>query len=120
MIAPMPWRLTVRSGPKVQKERYAELAEALAALERRAQQLARDAPRDAVDVKLKRFDPIQQVSARLELAGPERLLPSVRGGVDVRGDGSVEPYRGRVRREVIEQRKGEGPYDALRRALVSK
>ena len=119
MIAPMPWKLTVRSGPKVQKERYAELAVALDVLERRAQQLARDLPRDAVDVKLKRFEPIQQVSARLELAGPERLLPSLRAGVDVRGDGSVEPYRGRVRREVIEQRKGESPYEALRRAVAS-
>jgi hypothetical protein len=119
MIAPVPWKLTVRAGPKVRTERYAELDDALDALERSGRELERDAPRDAVDVRLKRFEPIQQVSARLELAGPERLLPSVRAGVDVRGDGSVEPYRGRVRREVIEQRKGESPYEALRRALAS-
>jgi hypothetical protein len=90
---------------------------ALDSIERRATKLSETAPRDPVDVKLKRFEPIQQVVARIELAGPQRLLPSVRAGVDVRGDGSTEAYLGRVRRHVVEQRKGETPYDALRRAL---
>ncbi len=114
----MGWKLTVRAGPKVQRSRYAELPAALDALEDRGRELERTAPDRAVDVKIKRFEPVEQVVARLELAGPERLVPSVRAGVDVRGDGSVEAYRGRVRREVVEERRGESAYAALRRALT--
>ena len=115
----MPWKLTVRTGPKVQRSRFDELVPALDALERRAKEIAAGAPKrsQAIDVKVRRFEPLQQVAARIELAGPERMLPSLRGGIDVRGDGSTEAYLGRVRRQVLEQRKGETPYKALRRAL---
>ncbi len=113
----MPWTLTVRAGPRVQRSRYPELDQALDALERRARELARDAPRGAVDAKVKRFEAVERVSARIELAGPERLFPAVRAGVDVRGDGSTEAYRGRIRRELVAQRKAESPFDALRRVL---
>jgi hypothetical protein len=113
----VPWKLTVRAGPRVERARFAELAEALAALEQRGSTLAGEAPGKPVDLRFKEFKPLQQVYARLELAGPERLLPRVRAGVDVRGDGSTEAFRGRVRREVIEQQDGESAYEALRRAL---
>ena len=76
----MPWKLTVRAGPRVERSRYDELELALDALERRAGEIAGSAPHAPVDAKLKRFEPIQQVAARIELAGPERLLPRVRAG----------------------------------------
>jgi hypothetical protein len=115
----VPWKLTVRAGPRVHRSIYDELDPALQALEQRARELAAEAPAQAkaIDVKVRRFEPVQQVAARIELAGPERLLPSVRGGIDVRGDGSTEAYVGRIRRQVLEQRKGESPFKALRRAL---
>jgi hypothetical protein len=111
------WKLTVRSGPRVQRSSFGELDDALEALEIRARELASEAPRASVDAKVMRFEPATQVVARLELAGPERFTPSQRAGIDVRGDGSVEAYRGRVRRQVIEERAGETAYAALRRSL---
>jgi hypothetical protein len=114
----VPWKLTVRSGPRVERSRFTELGAALEALEARARQLAATAPNEAIDAKIRRFEPAQQVSARVELAGPERLMPRVRAGVDVRGDGSTEAYVGRLRRQVVTQKRGETPYRALRRALT--
>jgi hypothetical protein len=113
----VPWKLTVRAGPRVERIHFGELGEALDALEERARTLAKSTPRKPVDVRVRRFEPVEQVAARIEIAGPERLVPSVRGGIDVRGDGSTEAYLGRLRREVLEQRRGESPYKALRRAL---
>jgi hypothetical protein len=114
------WKLTIRAGPRVQRERFGVLDDALDAVEARGRELEASASRDPVDVKTRRFDPIQQVAARLELSGPERLIPSVHAGVDVRGDGSTEAYLGRVRRRVVDQRKGETAYSALRRALSTR
>ncbi len=107
----------MRSGPRVQRGRFDDLDTALDAAEEHAQRVAAVTARASVDIAVRQFEPVQQVAARVELAGPERLLPSVRAGIDVRGDGSLEAYRGRVRREVIQQRQGETAFAALRRAL---
>jgi hypothetical protein len=98
--------------------RFDELEQAIADLESRARELSSGAPGEARDTRIKRYEPVQQVFARLELSGPERVLPRTRGGVDVRGDGSVEAFSGRLSRKLIEQRSGESPYAALRRALA--
>ena len=113
----MPWRLTVRSGPRVDKDRFDELDPALEALERRGRELAKTAPRGKIDAKIREFEPVQQVVARLEVSGPQTLIPRAHAGVDVRGDGSTEAYVGRVRRAVIDQRPGEDAFAALRRVL---
>jgi hypothetical protein len=114
--------LTLRySGPRgarVEHERFEELAPALDELERRVDGLAGDARRRPVDLGVRQFEPVQQVAARVEVAGPGRFRPRVAGGVDVRGDGSTEAFTGRVRRQVVDQRDGETPVAALRRALL--
>jgi hypothetical protein len=110
----MPYTLTIRQGPKVTRARYTELDAAVGAVEEHGRELERGAGAQPVGGSLiRRIEPVQQVVARLELRGPGRL----RAGVDVRGDGSSEAYTGRVRRRLVEQRRGEDAYGALRRAL---
>lgn len=107
----------MRAEHRVSRTRFDDLARALDALERRGRELAATAPGRSIDVKLKQFAPAEQVTARLELAGPERLVPSVRAGVDVRGDGSTGAFRGGIRRVELDQRTGEDAFGALRRSL---
>jgi hypothetical protein len=70
--------------------------------------------------QLRRYAPADQVTARAELAGPERRLASVHGGIDVRGDGSTEAYLGRVRRTPLDPGHREDSIAALRRALLKR
>lgn len=108
------WTLTVRVGGKVEHERFDNMDDALVRLEERGHVLQGGADRRVVDPKiLRRFEPHEQVYARLEISGPGRT----RGGVDVRGEGSAAPYTGRLRRREIERRRDENAYAALRRAL---
>jgi hypothetical protein len=108
------YTLTERVGGRVRHERFGDLSAALDALERRGHELQGAADADAVGGSLmRRFEPQDQVTARLELRGPGR----VRAGTDVRGDGSAMPFTGRVRRRPVEREKGESAYDALRRIL---
>ena len=107
------YKLQVRVGARVENERFTGLDEALEVLERRGRELAATADRHVIDVRTRRFEPVQQVVGRLELSGPGRM----RAGIDVRGDGSSECFTGRVRRSLVEPRGGESAYDALRRTL---
>jgi hypothetical protein len=105
------WRVTVRDGGRVERERFSSLDEALDGIEARGRELQRTTRAKPVDTKvLGRWEPAQQVAARLELA---RL-----GGVDIRGDGSAVAFTGRLRRRPVSERDVESPYDALRRALT--
>ena len=108
-----PFRVTFRRGPKVERLAAETLDEAVDLLAERGRAAAAGARRPPVDLRVRRFEPVQQVAARGEIRGPRRL----RGGVDVRGDGSAEGWTGRLQRAVIEQREGEDAYAALRRVL---
>lgn len=113
------YRLVVREGPRVTRARHDSLEAALEDLAAHVSRLSEQPPRDAIEIPTRRFEPIAQVVARAELSGPQRLLPRVRAGIDVRGDGSAEAWTGRASRQVIAQQDGESPAAALRRALAS-
>ena len=106
------YRVVVRRGPKVDKHAADTLDAALELLERHARAAQTGPRRATVDLRVRRFEPVQQVAARAELHGDR-----MRAGVDVRGDGSAEAWTGRLRRRVVEQREGEDAYAALRRLL---
>ncbi len=112
------YRLLVREGPRVRRARFGALEQALDALERHVAELSEDSARETIDLRVRRFEPVAQVVARAELSGPRRLLPRVRAGIDVRGDGSAEAWTGRARRQVVAQEASESPVTALRSVLV--
>ena len=107
------YTLTVRRRGATERDRFESLDEALTALETRLDGLSRPERRGSERGLSRDYTPVMQVALRGEVAGPGGL----RGGVDVRGDGSVEAWTGKLRRRVVEQEKGESPYDALRRTL---
>ena len=107
------YTVTVRRRGTTDRERFETLDEALIALEEQLDGLARPERRTAERGITRGYEPMQQVAIRGEVAGPAGL----RGGVDVRGDGSAEAYTGRLRRRLVARGTGETAYEALRRAL---
>ena len=109
------YRVRVRTSGRVAGERYDDANQALAAVERHARELERTSgSRTVGGTLMRRFEPVQQVVGRVELKGPDGM----RGGVDVRGDGSSEAFTGRMGRTLVKQRDGETAYAALRRVLA--
>ena len=96
------------------RERHDDGDEAFLALEAALRPVAASSRRETQTAFMREFKPVQQVVARGALAGPR----GVRGGIDVRGDGSTEAWTGRSwRRELVAQDPGEDAFAALRRAL---
>src|SRR5260370_28857316 len=99
MHGAMPtWKLTVRDGSRVERLRHATLDAALADLRARVDELQPRAHRDEVTFLRRKIEPVSQVAARVEVAGPQRFVPAVQGGLDVRGGGSAQAHTGRLRR----------------------
>jgi hypothetical protein len=98
------FRVTVRRGPKVEREEYETLGQALAAIEREAR-----GDRQPVSALGRTYEPDQLVAARIELKGASKPA-----GIDVRGDGTLVAWTGRVRRKPL---PGEDALEALRQSV---
>jgi hypothetical protein len=113
----MAYTVTIRVGPRITRSRHDSLEGAIDALERELTTLGPAARRTTRKALSREYEPAAQVAARGELSGPSRINARVRAGADVRGDGSIEVYQGKVRRRLIEAGPREAPFDALRRLL---
>jgi hypothetical protein len=109
------WRLTVRHGSEVKRERLDSLDDAIAELERRAEAIRGEGRLDEVNM-FRSYGPEKRVAARLEVTGPGRIRRP-EAGLDVMGDGRVVPYRGAIFKRKLEPGRDETAYDAVRAAL---
>jgi hypothetical protein len=105
------YKVTIRNGPKVTRERFDNLDAAITELEGVLRPIAAKTNLPPATAFVRDIPPDQQIVARGEIAGPKRL----RIGVDVRGDGSTGAFEGRMRRVPIEPDPGEDAFQALRR-----
>jgi hypothetical protein len=110
------WRLTVRHGPRVEREGFDDLDEALDAMRDHAVAIANEGRLGSVD-GFRSYEPDERVAARIELSSGG-LLRGREAGVDVMGDGTLVPYRGVVRKEKLHGRTPDGALDAVREALT--
>ena len=110
------WKVTVRHGPRVGREKFATLDEAIAEARRRAEEVQREGGLPAISA-FRRHTPDQRVEARIEISGPG-LFRSPEGGIDVMGDGHAIAYAGAIRKETIAASSLDEAIERLREALA--
>lgn len=111
----MSWKVTVRHGSTVGREKFGTLDDALDEAGRRVEEIRREGRLPTVHM-LREFTADQRVAARIEISGPG-LLRTGEGGIDVLGDGSVIAYSGTIRKQPIEAGSLDEALDRLREAL---
>lgn len=109
------FKLTIRHGPKVRRESFGTLAEAVTALRGETEAIRADGGLPEVTA-FRTYEPSARVHARLEIStgGPFRGRDA---GIDVMGDGGMVPFRGGITRQVLEPTEGQSAIDAVAEAL---
>ncbi len=111
----MSWKVTVRHGSDVERERFESLDEAIADARRRVDAVRRVGGLPQAS-GFREYSPGERVHARIEISGPRRLR-GAEAGIDVMGDGALVPYEGAIRKRRLEARGREAALDAIARAL---
>jgi hypothetical protein len=109
------WKLTVRNGAEVEHEGFDDVGAAVARMRERALEIRAEGPPKTAKFPRK-YEPEDQVSARLELS-TGGFLRKQAAGIDVRGDGTFMPYRGGLRREELDPSGHDTPFDLVRETL---
>ena len=95
-----PFTLTIRDGPRVEREKFDALEPAIAELRRRADEILGEGGLPALSA-FREYSSEQRVKARLEIS-TGRLLKRREAGIDVMGDNSVVAFSGGILRNPIE------------------
>ena len=109
------WKVTVRHGSRVGRERFATLDEAIDEARRRVEEIQREDRLPQITV-FRTHSPDQRVNARIEISGPG-LLRGKEGGIDVMGDGHAIAYTGAIRKETIEADSLDQAFERLAEVL---
>jgi hypothetical protein len=109
------WKVTVRHGSKVGREKFDSLDEAIDEARRRVEEIRREGGLPTISA-FRKHTPDQRVEARIEISGPG-LIRSPEGGIDVMGDGHAIAYTGAIRKETIEVDSVDDAFARLRTAL---
>ena len=109
------WKVTVRHGPRVGREKFDSLDEAIDEARRRVDEIRREDRLPEITV-FRRHTPGQRVNARIEVTGPG-LIGSPEGGIDVMGDGHAIAYTGSVRKQQLDAHSLDDAFERLADAL---
>ena len=111
----MSWRVTVRHGSAVTREKLPALDDAIAYARECVDGIRREDRLPPVSM-LRDFSPSEQVQARIEISGPG-LLRKPEAGIDVMGDGHAIAYSGAIRKQTIEADTLDDAFGRLRDTL---
>ncbi len=111
----MSWKVTVRHGSDVGREKFSTLDEAIDEARRRVDEVRREGGLPTISA-FREHTPGQRVQARIEISGPG-LIRSREGGIDVMGDGTAIAYTGAIRKETIEADSLGQAFERLRSIL---
>jgi hypothetical protein len=109
------WKVTVRHGSKVGREKFTTFGEAIDEARRRVEEIQREGGLPAISA-FREHPSDQRVEARIEISGPG-LIRSPEGGIDIMGDGQAIAYTGAVRKETLHADSLDDAFERLRTSL---
>jgi hypothetical protein len=110
------WKVTVRHGSSVGREKFGSLDEAIDETRRRVEEVQLEGGLPTITA-FRKHTPGQRVQARIEISGPG-LIRSREGGIDVMGDGTAIAFTGAIRKETIEADSLDQAFERLRADLA--
>jgi len=111
----MSWKVTVRYGPKVSRQRIETLEQAIEETRSAVEGVRREGGLPKLSA-FRDYEPGRRVHARIEISGPG-LLRGKEAGIDVMGDGTVVPYTGAIRKRELGADSLDDAFERLREAL---